>query len=295
MSKKFLMVIAKYPDWRQEFFDNYMSPRNKEYAKLHNFEYLEYTDDIEWWRGNPTWLKFKIVDDLMKDGVLNDGDIITHIDADMCIAKLDEPLITNKTFSYSIDSGNTHCMGFYSLKINDWGRELVRLILDENRYESLKNIKSTHDYFGHYNSFWEDFREQASWYSLAGIKRHSQKSFWKIKDKGWHSDKNEWTHYSLDELYKHVEILPTSWNVTEMKGESPCNFLINKTFYNNVRIRHFAGAQDWRKEWFEKDKLKFHLQHLNPFRYLNPFPLNILNPRRKKLIKKNIKKIIHIS
>ena len=291
MSKKYLMVIAKYPDWRQDFFEKHMSPRNKEYAKLHDFEYLEYTENIEWWRGNPTWLKFKIVQDLIDEGTLKDGDIITHIDADMCIAKLDKPLITNKTFSYSIDSGNTHCMGFYSLKINDWGKQLVNLILDEERYNSLKDVKSIHDYFGHFNSFWEDFREQASWYSLAGIKRHSQKTFWKIKDYGWHSEKNEWTKFTLEELYEHVEILPTSWNVTEMKGESPCNFLINKTFYGNVRIRHFAGAQEWREEWFDRNNLSFHIKHLNPFRYLNPFPINILNPRRKKIMKRKIKNL----
>ena len=39
--KKYLMVIARYKDWRQEFFDTYMSPRNKEYCELHNFEYIE--------------------------------------------------------------------------------------------------------------------------------------------------------------------------------------------------------------------------------------------------------------
>jgi hypothetical protein len=295
MSKKYLMVIAKYPDWRQEFFEKYMSPRNKEYSKLHDFEYLEYTDNLEWWRGNPTWLKFKIVDDLIEENFLKDGDIITHIDADMCIAKLDEPLATKKSFSYSIDSGNTHCMGFYSLKINTWSRELIKLILDEERFNNLKDLKSTHDYFGHYNSFWEEFREQASWYSLAGIKRHSQKSFFKLPNNGWHSEVDEWTKYSIEELNKHVEILPTSWNVTEMKGESSCNFLINKTFYNNVRIRHFAGAQPWRSEWFETNNATFHLKHLNPLRYLNPFPLNFINPRRRKLIKKKIKKLAHIS
>ena len=42
MSKKYLMVIANYPDERQDFFEKYMSPRNKEYSRMHNFEYLEY-------------------------------------------------------------------------------------------------------------------------------------------------------------------------------------------------------------------------------------------------------------
>ena len=36
--KKYLMVIARYKDWRQEFFETHMSPRNKEYCDLNNLE-----------------------------------------------------------------------------------------------------------------------------------------------------------------------------------------------------------------------------------------------------------------
>ena len=39
--KKILLVFAAYPDDRQKFFDEYMSPRNQEYADKHGFEYLE--------------------------------------------------------------------------------------------------------------------------------------------------------------------------------------------------------------------------------------------------------------
>ena len=39
----FLFVMANYQDARQDLFNNYISPRNREYTKLHNFEYLEYT------------------------------------------------------------------------------------------------------------------------------------------------------------------------------------------------------------------------------------------------------------
>ena len=105
---------------------------------------------------------------------------------------------------------------------------------------------------GYINSFWHEFREQASWYSLAGIKRHSDEPFWNLPDYGWHSDKTEWTEYSLDELHEHVEVLPTEWNVTEMEGESNCQFLINEVSEKDVIIRHFAGGQQWRKEWFDK-------------------------------------------
>ena len=95
-------------------------------------------------------------------------------------------------------------------------------------------------------------REQSSWYSLAGIKRHSDEPFWNYPNNGWHSAKDEWTLYSLDELNEHVEVLPTEWNVTELAGESSCEFLINKVKKEDVIIRHFAGGQQWRKEWFDK-------------------------------------------
>jgi len=179
MSKKYLMVTSNFDNWKQDFFKNYMSPRNKEYAKIHDFEYLEFLDVKEKYREHPSWLKFKLISNLLQEEKIKNGDVITQIDADMCIAKTGFNYVTNKSFSYSIDSANSHCMGHFSLRINDWSRNLVRLILDEDRYKKLQNHITEHEYFGFSNSFVMDFREQASWYYLAGIKRHSQKSFWK--------------------------------------------------------------------------------------------------------------------
>ena len=127
------MVIARYKDWRQEFFDTYMSPRNKEYCELHNFEYIEIKNDVdlELFRGNPTWWKFTIVRNMINSGKLKDGDILTHLDADMAINDMSIDYSTKKSFSYSIDSGNTHCMGSYSIKINEWSKRMIDLILDE--------------------------------------------------------------------------------------------------------------------------------------------------------------------
>lgn len=250
MSKKFLMATANFDDWKQNFFIENMSPRNREYASLNNFEYLEFLNVKEKYREHPTWLKFKIIKDLLDEGVLKENDFITQIDADMCIVKKEINYITNKSFTYSIDSANTHCMGHFSLRINNWTRRLIDLILNEDRYQLLKNHITEHEYFGFSNSFVLDFREQASWYYLAGIKRHSQKSFWKYPNYGWHSHVTKFTEYSLEELNKHVEVLPSNWNVTEVRGESNCDFLINKSKYSETVIRHFAGGQPWRKEWF---------------------------------------------
>ena len=47
--------------------------------------------------------------------------------------------------------------------------------------------------------FWQEFAEQASWYSLTGIKRHSNTSFFNLPNNGF-IVQNEWTHYSLEDL-----------------------------------------------------------------------------------------------
>tara|TARA_A100001391_G_scaffold123951_1_gene84488 strand:- start:6576 stop:7331 length:756 start_codon:yes stop_codon:yes gene_type:complete len=250
--KKILLVFGKYPDERQKFFNTYMSPRNQEYADKHGFEYLELTENLYKYRGSYTWLKFTILEQMINEGYVKNGDIVTHFDADMCVVKTDVSYETSKSFSYVIDSGNTHCMGSYSIKINDWSKQLVANILSEERFNTLNDVKTRHDRFGTIDCFWHSFREQASWYSLAGIKRHSDEPFWNLPHNGWHSAKDEWTIYSLDELYEHVEILPTEFNVTEVEGESNCEFLINRVNNDDVIIRHFAGVQGWRKEWFDK-------------------------------------------
>ena len=250
------MTLANYPDdSRRHFYENYMSARNKEYCELHNIEYIEYTHKINSMdsiRGDFSWLKFRIINNYVDSGFLQDGDIITYIDADMCYVKPEIEYPCNKSFTYSIDSGNTHCMGSFSVKIDEWSKNMMKLIMDEQRFQDNINITSVHEAFGHTSSFWREFREQASWYSLAGIKRHSWKPFWDYDNYGWHSDYRENTIYTLEELHDHVEVLPTTCNVTEVEGESGCEFLINKVPRDEIIIRHFAGGQPWRPEWFKK-------------------------------------------
>jgi hypothetical protein len=249
--KKILLVFADYPEEKQKFFDTYMSPRNQEYAYKHGFEYLELKENLYKYRGNYTWLKFTILEQMIDDGYVSDGDIVTHLDADMAIVKTDMLYAPEdgKTFCYSIDSGNTHCMGSYSVRINDWSRNLVKNILSEDRFKHYIDKIYPHPVVNNYN-FWGWFREQASWYSLAGIVPHSNEPFWNLPNYGWHSEKDEYTLYSLNELYENVQLLSTEWNVTEMPGESYCQYNINKIDSENVIIRHFAGGQPWRKEWF---------------------------------------------
>mgnify|MGYP000070219846 FL=1 len=249
---KFLFVIANYPDWRQEFFDKYMSPRNKEYSHHHGFEYIEFRGGEPFYRDHPTWWKFTKLTDMIKDGTVKEGDTFSHIDADMCIVDGRMPFITNKTFTYSVDSCNTHCMGLYSLKINEWALKMLDLLLDDQRYEELKD-KKTIGSMGELSAFWDIFREQASWYSLCGIQRHSWDSFLTMPHYGWHSEINEYTVYDIPELYEHVEVLPPNWNVTEIPEEDGGNqFYINPTKKEDTIVRHFAAGRAWRPDYFER-------------------------------------------
>jgi len=291
MSKKFLIVTSNFDNWKQDFFIKYMSPRNRAYAEMHDFEYMEFLNVKEKYRDHPTWLKFKLIQNLLDSAKIVDGDYVTQVDADMCIVDKSVDYVTNKSFSYSIDTANSHCMGHFSLKINDWSRNLIKLILDDERYKMLLSHETEHPYFGFTNSFVKDFREQASWYYLAGIKRHSQKSFWKHDNYGWHSNVTEFTEYSIDELDRHVEVLDTRWNVTEVRGESDCMFYINKTKYDKTIIRHFAGGQLWRKEWFSEWGIPNRYEIFELKLYLKSF-IPVVKPKTIKSIKSFIKKVI---
>lgn len=251
--KKYLLVIAAYKGDKQIFFESYISPRNKEYCEIHGYEYIEITQNVQSVRGKFGWVKpFKIKE--LMDSILNDGDIITCLDADIIIAKPQFEFIpkNGKSFAYAIDSGNTHCMGAYSIMVNDWSRKMIDIMIDDERYNRLGSEFTQHERLGYFINFWDLFYDQASWYSMAGIKNHSDQSFWELPNNGWHSNKNSDTIYSINELEQHVDIFPTEWNVTEMPGESPCMFNINKCKPEDVIIRHFAGGQPWREHWLKK-------------------------------------------
>ncbi len=266
---KYFLIIARYPDWRQEFFNEYIYPRSEEYCKIHDYEFIYISEGIEKIRNSYTWNKPFIIDDLLQNK-LKEGDVLTSFDADAIIVDKYKDFIPpkDKSFTYSIDTANTHNMGLYSLRNNEWTRNLFKLIIDEERYRSLSDNISYHEGLNTYDKFWESLPHQASVYSLFGIKRHSEKSFFDIKNYGWNSSLDKWTVYDIDTLKENIEILPTNWNVTEVRGESSCVFYINKSTYNNVIVRHFAGPQKWRKIWLEKGKLGFHINFLNPIRIL---------------------------
>lgn len=250
--KKVIFVIADYKDHRQDIFDNYLSPRNQKYCKHHGFEYKVIRDGIKH-RGNYTWQKVFEIKKMIDEGYLVDGDYVCNMDADMCIVDGRNSIFPkeNKSFCLAIDNGNTHCWGWISFHINDWSKNMIEQILNEERWERLKNTEHA-----------INFREQAMWYYLCGIISHSWKPFNQMPFFGWHSNfnKNE-TYYSIDQLKQNVEIRGPEWNTTLLEEEQkdPISKMLQK--YNIVKskksntiIRHWAGSQPWNyEEYCSKD------------------------------------------
>jgi hypothetical protein len=249
---KILLVIANYKDNRQKIFDEGISLINQEYCRVHGFNYIV-SSGIETGRESPIWQKFFYVKKLLNENALKDGDKITVLDADMVFAKISYvspdknfSYETGKSFSYAIDNGNTHCMGNYTMTINEWSRRMVDLVIDEERFQKYKSTE-----------IWQRWAEQASWYSLCGIKEHSWIPFLNLPNYGWHSNKTDDTLFSIEELEEHIEIRPPEWNTTllEEEADDPVSQMLQK--YNIIRtkkentiIRHFGGGQPWREEYF---------------------------------------------
>ena len=101
---------------------------------------------------------------------------------------------------------------------------------------------------------------------------------------GWHLIKTR-TKFTLEELYKNVQIFPTNYNVTELPGESKCTYNINKINYNNVYINIFSGVKNGEAIGITKN-LQFHLKRLKLFNYVKSYK-NFYLPRFKNKIKKS--------
>lgn len=251
--KQIIFVIADYPKEKQDIFDNHFSPRNQQYCDYHGFEYRVIRKAIKF-RDNYTWYKIFEIKRMLDENELQDGDCVCNLDADMCIVDGQQSIFPKegKSFSLAIDNGNSHCWGWISFRINTWSRNMINQIVDEDRWNRLKNTKHG-----------TEFREQAMWYFLAGIMSHSWNSFLWMPNYGWHSAYNEnETYYSIDDLYEHVEVRSPEWNttlLTEEQSDPVSEWLqqynIVSSQKENTIIRHWAGGQPWNYQEYCKKPL----------------------------------------
>ena len=242
--KKVLVCYANYTGEKKEFFDSLTENNFREYCVRNSIEFYMIKDRLKHSIDrHPTWMSWKIIDDLITSGYLVDGDKVFSLDADTCIVDMNADLTSKKSFSYAIDSCNTHCMGFYSLTIDNWSRKFIKDVLDENMYQKLKD-----------SPIWKMWNDQASVYELFGIKRHSWQPFQLLENFGWHSSVSLDTKYSIESIREHVEILPVEYNVTFVAGEGFNEFFINPTNGKDTIIRHFAGGPKWDANYFKEIK-----------------------------------------
>lgn len=269
--KKFFITIPNYPGTRQELYLKYNSPRIKKYCDMHGFKLIEATPDkltlppVMVHPFNPRddkrfarWWLCKLAID---QGIVNDGDIISYIDCDVFVAKLDQPLLTNKSFTYAIDSGNSHNTGVFSLKVNAFTKKLIKVILDQERFDKLRTFNVYRENLNTHAPMCD--HDQDAFYHAAGIKAHSWVPFTELPNNGFHSNKNEHTFFDLPELIENIEILPVEWNVTQLLEETGENgkrnvYDIIQTTKDRVRLRHFTGGDfSDGSNWLFKEWLKY--------------------------------------
>jgi hypothetical protein len=262
--KKYLTTFSFYEGEREYLYNTYAKPRFQKYADLHGLKFVELNkfnfnietihpeigikDNLHFNR----WLLFK---KLLDAGTLKDGDIVYNIDADIFIKEINQFFIPEKSFTYAIDSGNTHCFGFFVLKISPFTRTLIDNIISRERWLKVRD----HVFFNeHDNKHGKWFiADQQMYYTCAGIKPHSWKSFYELENLGFHSYPTEHTIFTLEELKENVEVLPTEWNVTHLIDETMengkrCAYDIVHSTREKAIFRHFAGGtQPWRFQEYD--------------------------------------------
>jgi hypothetical protein len=265
--KKIFLSMPYYTGEKQELFESYIAPRNKQYCKIHGYRYLQTSLETAPptqvfqnvpARDNIMFFRWKLLQDAINGGTLNDGDIINLFDCDVYIAHPKQLFETKKSFTYAIDSGNTHCMGIFSLKVNDFTRKLINGIVSQERYDVLSKLLLYKEDIKQEIPFYAC--DQHAFYHVAGIKPHSWVPFLEMPNYGFHSCKTDYTLFSVEELLENIEVLGPEWNTTHLVEETGTNgtpnmYDIVRTTKDKVINRHFAGGQSWLcKEWSEYSK-----------------------------------------
>lgn len=115
--KKILFSVGI--DKLQSKFQKLSSPRFREYASFHNFEYHEITEYRELNR-KPHWIKIDYILKLIDS--LNEGDLICYLDADIAIVRGDRELSTNKSIGLAKDSSGFFNTGVIAVRVNDFSK-----------------------------------------------------------------------------------------------------------------------------------------------------------------------------
>ena len=113
---KYLLVIADYPAPKQEIFDNQISPRNKEFAEQHGYEYIV-SKGGPFVRNSGHWRCFTLPNTMINDGTLKEGDTLLILEA----MKMENTITSPKDAiikSITIKSGETVEKGQLMIELN---------------------------------------------------------------------------------------------------------------------------------------------------------------------------------
>ena len=207
--KKILFQIANYSDRRQDIFEQVYSKKTQKFANLHGYEYHLYKGPCTY--RNCSWQKIYYLNNLIETKKLVHGDRVLFLDADVCIKDINEDYPFNANFNYSIDNGNTHCMGIWGMVICDWTISLINNFMNNILFDECNSTE-----------LWKLWSEQGAWYTLTGIPRHSWKSYFDIEDYGWGKTEDDFLNlyplaYNYMSIHKTQLMLRDKGKISEEK------------------------------------------------------------------------------
>ncbi len=140
--KKILFAVGI--DKLKSKFKRLSSPRIREYASFHGFEYHEITEYPKLNR-KPHWIKIDYILKLIDR--LNEGDLICYLDADIAIVRGDRSLNTNKSIGLAKDSSGFINTGVIAVRVSDFSKKFFEDVwnktdcFNHNWQENLAAIK----------------------------------------------------------------------------------------------------------------------------------------------------------
>jgi nucleoside-diphosphate-sugar epimerase/glycosyltransferase involved in cell wall biosynthesis/ADP-heptose:LPS heptosyltransferase/GT2 family glycosyltransferase len=129
LSEKILFSVAVGDNF-QTSYNSLTKPRFLEYAKYHGFEFQEITSYSDSRHQKPHWAKIKHVLYLLDK--LQQGGLITYLDADIAIVVGDVKLTTTKSIALAKDSAGIINTGVFAVRVNDFSKRFFQAVWDRS-------------------------------------------------------------------------------------------------------------------------------------------------------------------
>jgi glycosyltransferase involved in cell wall biosynthesis len=107
-------------------FKRFTSPRFREYANHHGFEYQEITQYDAVSERQPHWIKIHYALKLFQE--LSPGDLIVFLDADIAIVRGDLELKTYKSIAFAKDSSGLINSGVWAVRVNEFSKRFFEAV-----------------------------------------------------------------------------------------------------------------------------------------------------------------------